>query len=304
MIFSRFSSTVPGPDASSPVAFTSQPTAGQPASHSASGRSSRRRGGGGAAHAPARAQAHGTPAPAVDAPAPQPAAAPHAAPQDAAEPACWSPSALWPFGPASRLPEGVRQEVAAAMFAAAGSGSDPGSLRLACKGAAAYSYARTGELTVSSEGMARDLVAALRSGRFGALRALRIAEPPAADASAPAAATCVIAELLGCWQLCGLERLSLDGPLRTETADHVEALAPGMARLRRLRQISITTMEGRGNVTLDRTPALEGPAPQAIGGAFAVRCTSTGYVRMGACVGLALALAAWPQMQVRGRKAV
>jgi hypothetical protein len=298
MIFTRFSSTVPGPDASSPVAFTSQPAAGQPASHSASGRSSRRRGGG-AAHARARAQSPAwTPAPATDAPAPEPAAAPHAAPQDAAEPACWCPSALWPFGPGSRLPEGVRQELAAAVFAAAGSGSDSSSLRLACKGAAAYVSARTRGLTVVGESGARDLAAALRGGRFGGLRALRVREPPDADASVPIAA-CVVAELLGCWQLCGLERLSIDVSRHTEAVD-VEALALSAARLRRLRQITIT-IEGRDSVTLDKTSALEGPAMQASGASFAVRCAETGHADT-VCVGLALALAAWPQMQVRGRQ--
>jgi hypothetical protein len=288
---------------SSPLAFTSQPIASQ----QASGRSSRRRGGG-AAPAPAQSLLPAwTPAPATDAPAPeaapQPAAAPHAAAQDAAEPACWCPSALWPFGPGSRLPEGVRQQLAAAMFAAAGPRSKSSSLRLACKGAAAYSSARARELTVVGESGARDLAAALRGGRFGSLRALHIAEPPAADASAPVAAARVVAELLGSWQLSGLEQLGISVHFRIQSID-VGALALSAARLRRLREITVTPRRvgggGSGCAALERTSALEAPAPQASGTAFAVQCDDTSHHQMGAYVGFALALAAWPQMQVRG----
>jgi hypothetical protein len=242
----------------------------------------------------------------MDAPAPQPAAAPHAAPQDAAEPACWCPSALWPFGPASRLPEGVRQELAAAMLAAAGPGSKPSSLRLACKGAAAYISARTREVTVAGERGARDLVAALRGGHFGALRALHVGEPHHADAFVPIAASCVVAELLGCWQLCGLERLSLGlhyvHDHSAETVD-VGALALSAARLRRLREITVSRQGCKGNIVLDKTSALEGPSQQASGAAFAVRCDDTAHTAFGCYVGLSLALVAWQQMQARGRQA-
>ncbi|KAI8468675.1 MAG: hypothetical protein J3K34DRAFT_522784 [Monoraphidium minutum] len=235
---------------------------------------------------------------------------------------------LWPFGRDAPLPDAPQRAMADAMFSACrvpkGSrvwGLPPDCsalrvLRLASKASARFVDARVSELWLAGAPAARALRGALGGGRWGALRELRFA----AAAPAPAAAedeAAALADLLRCWQLCGLERLMLVLPNGGGGSAPWRGLARPIGGLRRLDTLEIAAAPAGGGHYAARhvaaaagrisvTRALPGggarPGRDAAAGAGAAAARAPlmwTYLGRKAVpqFGLKLALAAWPQTE-------